>query len=298
MATRCRFENSTDIGVFSMLTNKYALTAIGGSMNFYSVFESELAETIPIVRASIAGTRIIGRMCAGADARTPPPPPRPACGLPARPELTPAARLPPGNKNGLLLPSTTTDQELLHMRNALPDEVVVQRVDERLSALGNCIACNDYVALVHTDIDKETEELIADVLGVEVFRQTIAGQVLVGSYCRFTNQGGMVHPMTSVEEQDELSSLLQVPLVAGTVNRGSDVVGAGMVVNDWCAMCGEDTTGTEISVIESIFKLRDAEPMSIVSVAEAPAWSVAPAERCVVRPQVGDMRASLIDDMA
>ena len=33
-----------------------------------------------------------------------------------------------------------------------------------------------------------------------------------------------VHPMTSVEEQDELSSLLQVPLVAGTVNRGSDVV--------------------------------------------------------------------------
>ena len=184
------------------------------------------------------------------------------------------------------------------MRNALPDEVVVQRVDERLSALGNCIACNDYVALVHTDIDKETEELIADVLGVEVFRQTIAGQVLVGSYCRFTNQGGMVHPMTSVEEQDELSSLLQVPLVAGTVNRGSDVVGAGMVVNDWCAMCGEDTTGTEISVIESIFKLRDAEPMSIVSVAEAPAWSAAPAERCVVRPQVGDMRASLIDDMA
>ena len=81
MATRCRFENSTDIGVFSVLTNKYALTAIGGSMNFYSVFESELAETIPIVRASIAGTRIIGRMCAGADAR--PRPPRPARGLPA-----------------------------------------------------------------------------------------------------------------------------------------------------------------------------------------------------------------------
>ena len=70
MATRCRFENSTDIGVFSMLTNKYALTAIGGSMNFYSVFESELAETIPIVRTSIAGTRIIGRMCAGASRRS------------------------------------------------------------------------------------------------------------------------------------------------------------------------------------------------------------------------------------
>ena len=86
MATRCRFENSTDIGVFSVLTNKYALTAIGGSMNFYSVFESELAETVPIVRTSIAGTRIIGRMCAGTWVLplrlwpiSTPPPPLPAC---------------------------------------------------------------------------------------------------------------------------------------------------------------------------------------------------------------------------
>ena len=44
------------------------------------------------------------------------------------------------------------------------------RIEERLSALGNVIACNDYVALVHPDIDRETEEIIADTLNVEVFR--------------------------------------------------------------------------------------------------------------------------------
>eukprot|EP00899_Mesostigma_viride_P025385 jgi/Mesvir1/6030/Mv00773-RA.1 len=240
-----QFENSSEIGVFARLTNSYALVAHGGSETFYSTFEAELADTIPVIKASVAGCRIIGRMCVG-------------------------------NKNGLLLPSTTTDQELLAIRNSLPDAVVVQRVEERLSALGNCIACNDYVSLVHTDLDRETEELISDVLGVEVFRQTIAGNVLVGSYCAFSNQGGLVHPKTSIEEMDELSSLLQVPLVAGTVNRGSDVIGAGLVVNDWCAFCGFDTTSTELSVIESIFKLRDAQPSAIVN----------------------EMRASLIDTMS
>eukprot|EP01116_Phalansterium_solitarium_P008856 TRINITY_DN22820_c0_g1_i1.p1 TRINITY_DN22820_c0_g1~~TRINITY_DN22820_c0_g1_i1.p1 ORF type:complete len:244 (-),score=58.82 TRINITY_DN22820_c0_g1_i1:311-1042(-) len=233
MAVRVQYSNSSEIGVFSKLTNSYCLLALGGDVNF-KVFETELADHIPVVYASVAGTAIVGRLTAG-------------------------------NKNGLLLPNTTTDQELLHIRNSLPDTVKVQRVEERLSALGNVIACNDYVALVHPDLDRETEEIIADVLGVEVFRQTVAGNVLVGSYCAFTNQGGLVHPKTSVEDQDELSSLLQVPLVAGTVNRGSEVIGAGLVVNDWAAFTGLDTTATEISVIESIFKLQDQASSSIIT---------------------------------
>lgn len=44
--------------------------------------------------------------------------------------------------------------EMMHIRNSLPDQVVVQRIDERLSALGNCISCNDYVALIHPDLDR------------------------------------------------------------------------------------------------------------------------------------------------
>ncbi|WVN89449.1 eukaryotic translation initiation factor 6 [Cryptococcus depauperatus CBS 7841] len=234
MAVRTQFENSTDIGVFSKLTNSYCLTALASSTNFYSVFESELADVIPIVHTTIGGTRIIGRLTAG-------------------------------NRHGLLVPSTTTDQELQHLRNSLPPSVAIQRVEERLSALGNVIACNDYVALVHPDIDRETEEIIADTLKVEVFRQTVAGNVLVGSYCALSNQGGLVHPKTSRSELDELSSLLQVPLVAGTVNRGSDVIGAGLVVNDWCAFTGLDTTATEVSVIEATFRLQGQTSAAVIN---------------------------------
>ncbi|OJD28701.1 eukaryotic translation initiation factor 6 [Diplodia corticola] len=224
MAVRAQFENSNEVGVFSTLTNSYALVAVGASENFYSVFEAELQDVVPICHATIAGTRIVGRLTAG-------------------------------NRKGLLVPTSTTDQELQHLRNSIPDAVKIQRIEERLSALGNVICCNDHVALVHPDIERETEEIVADVLGVEVFRQTVADNVLVGSYMSLSNQGGIVHPKTSIQDQDELSSLLQVPLVAGSVNRGSPVVGAGMVVNDWMAVTGLDTTATELSVIESVFRL-------------------------------------------
>ena len=137
MAQRAQFESSNDIGVFAKLTNKYCLTALGASQNFYSIFEAELAEHIPVVQTSIGGMRILGRLTVG-------------------------------NKNGLIVPSSTTDQELLHLRNALPEGVLIQRVEERLSALGNCIAANDHVALIHTELDRETEEIVQDVLGVEV----------------------------------------------------------------------------------------------------------------------------------
>lgn len=228
MATRARFENSNDIGVFAKLTNSYCLVSIGGSEGFYSVFETELADHIPVIHTSIAGTRIIGRLTVG-------------------------------NKNGLLVPSNTTDQELQHLRNSLPEKIKIQRLEEKLSALGNCVVANDHVALVHPDIDQETEDIIADVLGVEVFRQSVAGNSLVGSYCVISNQGALCHPKTSVEELEELSSLLQIPVTAGTVNRGSDVIGAGLLVNDWTGFCGLDTTSTELSVIESIFNLNDQQ---------------------------------------
>lgn len=131
-------------------------------------------------------------------------------------------------------------------------------------------------------------------MNVEVFRQTVASNVLVGSYSVLSNQGGLVHPKTSIQDQDELSSLLQVPLVvrqsfvsmlervyifiyfaynlfiqAGTVNRGSDVIAAGMVVNDWVSFCGMDTTSTELSVIESVFKLSECVPAAITSTMRA-----------------------------
>eukprot|EP00080_Pristionchus_pacificus_P013158 PDM73178.1 eif-6 [Pristionchus pacificus] len=123
MALRVDYEGSNDVGVFCNLTNSYCLVGVGATQNFYSLVEAELADVIPVVHTSVAATRIVGRVSVG-------------------------------NRKGLLVPNATTDQELQHIRNALPDEVKIRRVDERLSALGNVIVANDHVALVHADISK------------------------------------------------------------------------------------------------------------------------------------------------
>uniref|UniRef100_A0A914DQT8 Eukaryotic translation initiation factor 6 n=1 Tax=Acrobeloides nanus TaxID=290746 RepID=A0A914DQT8_9BILA len=234
MAIRCQFEASNEIGVFTNLTNSYCLVGIGSSENFYSVVEGELADVIPVVHCSISGTRIIGRTSVG-------------------------------NRHGLLVPSATTDQELQHLRNSLPDHVKIKRIDERLSALGNVITVNDHIALVHADISKDTEQALVDTLNVEVYRTSLGPHALVGSYAALSSNGALVAAKTPPETQRELASLLQVPVIAGTVNRGSELVGAGMVVNDWIAFTGLDTTSTELSVLESIFKLGDNVPTAITS---------------------------------
>lgn len=100
MALRVDYEGSNDVGVFCTLTNSYCLVGVGGTQNFYSILEAELSDLIPVVHTSIASTRIVGRLTVG-------------------------------NRHGLLVPNATTDQELQHLRNSLPDEVCGQEIENK-----------------------------------------------------------------------------------------------------------------------------------------------------------------------
>lgn len=222
MSHRIDFEGSSEIGAYVSLTNTYCLVGRSQANNVLKFLNENIA--IPIVETTINSIRSVGSQCRG-------------------------------NKHGLLVPHTITDQEIIHIRNSLPENVVVRRIEERLNALGNVVLCNDHVALIHADLDTYSEEIIKDVLNVPVYRQNIGHEPLVGTFGALNNQGILVHPLTDQDCQKELSEFLEVNVIAGTVNGGSQCVGGGLVVNDWTCIAGIRTTNIEMTVIESVFDL-------------------------------------------
>lgn len=222
MAHRISFENTSDIGAYTLLTNKYCLIGKSRSRNFYSNFQSVL--DIPLAETTLNTISVIGNLAVG-------------------------------NSHGLLLPETTNDQEMLHIRNLLPESVKIRRINERLNALGNVILCNDSIAIVHSDVKEENIEIIADTLKVEVIRHCIGKESLVGSFGKMNGQGLLVHPLCSKEDIEELSQILSLQVVAGTVNMGSAVISNGLAVNDWVLFVGSKSTSTEISVAEKVFMI-------------------------------------------
>lgn len=220
MTVKIDYNSNSNIGTYIKLTNSYCIVPTSLSKKVFLKIESELGKNFPIVLSNILDSKCQGRLI--------------AC-----------------NSKGILLPARTTIEEFTNIKNSVPDNIVVKYCDENLSALGNCVAANDFSAIISPDLSNKTEELISDTLGVEVDRLYVGPFSLVGTYLIFNNHKGFIHPNISYEEQDFFTELLQIPLRTATVNRGSDNLGSGIITNDWNSFCGQKTTQAELHIIDT-----------------------------------------------
>lgn len=154
------------------------------------------------------------------------------------------------NANGILVPYTTTDEELRILQQSA--EVPVDWIENKMTALGNIILVNDHGAICHPEFDRASREKIADVLAVEVVPGTIARLPIVGSNSIVTNKGAVVHPLATDDEIAMISQLLKVEVEVGTVNRGSPYTSLGVLANIDGMIAGSDTTGVELAHISQI----------------------------------------------
>jgi translation initiation factor 6 len=85
----------------------------------------------------------------------------------------------------------------------------------------------------------------------------IGSESLVGSYSVFSNHDGVITPKVTIEEINEIAGQMGVEVIAATVNKGNEIGGNGIVVNDWSLFCGWDTTALEVANLSRIFKIED-----------------------------------------
>jgi translation initiation factor 6 len=155
--------------------------------------------------------------------------------------------------NGILLPSTASDEELKIFKNA--SKLNVERLDSKLTAIGNLISANDKGAVVSSLINAETHNQIRDVLGVQVEAVSIAGFTQTGSMIVSTNQGAGVHPSATDQEIQAISEILEVDVEPATVNGGIPYLSSGIVANSKSIVVGGLTTGPELIILSRAFNI-------------------------------------------
>ena len=116
-----------------------------------------------------------------------------------------------GNKYGLLVPHIIHDEEIQLFQSKLPEDVKVHVAPENcFTSLGNIIACNDSVALVHPELSHEVIDLLETALKVKVHPITIGDCLLVDTVCQLTNEKGKVDSDIDVYVIHKLSQITGV----------------------------------------------------------------------------------------
>jgi translation initiation factor 6 len=216
---RYTFYKSPNIGVFVKANDSIILIPHG----FAETKSEKLAEFMQVkeVRASIAGTRLLGPMSVM-------------------------------NNNGILLPSIASDDEVESIRRATG--LKVDRATSRFTAIGNLVAANDNGALASPLLRGELDQQIQEVMGVPVQMMGIGGFVQTGSMISATNVGAGVTPRATEEEVGAVSEVLQVPADVVTVNGGMPFPSSGIVANSKCVVVGTLTSGPELIMMSRVFQ--------------------------------------------
>lgn len=217
MIARTNFEGDSNVGAYGIATDRFVF--VSPNISEKSLGDVERVFNLPLVQSTIATLDAVGLMSAA-------------------------------TSNGILVPYTTTDEELKILKKS--SEVNVDWIDDKMTALGNIIAANDNGAICHPDFSSKSIQKISDILGVEAVPFTIAKLPIVGANSVITNQGAVVHPLATSEEIDQLSQLLKVHVEVGTVNRGSPYTSLGVLANVDGMIAGSDTTGVELAHISQV----------------------------------------------
>lgn len=159
------------------------------------------------------------------------------------------------NKYGIIVPHIIREDELNNLKSYMNDSYNIGILKSIDNALGNLILCNDKGAIISSFLENYKTK-IEDILNVETVVYEFADFYLPGSISLANNYGCLIHPLSTDEEIEFISSILKVNEVdVSTVNRGIPYLSSGAIVNDKSGIFGSYCTGPEMMRITSVLCL-------------------------------------------
>jgi translation initiation factor 6 len=207
-----------NVGIFSFANEKLAVLPAGVSEKKLATYEQALG--VEAYGVGIADSRLVGIYAVG-------------------------------NSNSLLVPYITTEDELKMLESTGVNVVVVE---EKRTALGNIILCNDYGAVFDPRLKPTTMEAVENALKVPVATSTIGGLPQIGSLATASNKGVLANPIIRDSERKQIAKALNVEVHSGTVNSGVPYPRSGVVVNSKGAVVGANTLGAELIAVSNAFQ--------------------------------------------
>jgi translation initiation factor 6 len=198
------------VGLFGLACDRYAVVS--------PHFEGDDILSVPTLKTKMYGTNLVGMFCTG-------------------------------NSKGLLIPYFVTDGEYADIVSFMrPLGVEVARVEDRYTAVGNMIACNDKKAFISSSLTRDFKA-IEHALGVEAIPGDVAGHIEVGAYVYPTNRGFLAHPAAE-KQLGQLKEIFGVDGMLGTLNCGVPYVKSGIIANKNGYITGSKTTPIEMQRLE------------------------------------------------
>ncbi|TFF92108.1 translation initiation factor IF-6 [Candidatus Thorarchaeota archaeon] len=209
-----------NVGAFGIATDRFVFAS--PNMSEKSLDTLEKTFNLPLVQSTVATLDAVGIVAAA-------------------------------NSNGIILPYTTSDEELAQLKEHT--DINIGWIDSKMTALGNIVLANDHGAICHPDFDRKAREKMSDILDVEVVSGMVARLPIVGANSVANTEGAVVHPMATDQEIGLIAELLKVVVEVGTVNRGSPYIRLGVLANTDGMVAGSETTGVELAHISQVLGL-------------------------------------------
>ncbi len=213
---RLEIERSPWMGVFSSVNDRIALLSKSASNHVCRVYEDVL--DVEVKKISVCSTSIVGSLTAM-------------------------------NSKGIIVPDLASSEEKKVLESL---GLNVGYITTGPNAAGNILLVGEKKGLVGPNIAEETKDMIQNVMGVELIETSIANMEILGSVSTMSDNGLITSPKIMGYELDTITDFLSMRVELGTVNGGSEYVGAGIVSNSKGAIAGKSTTGMELGRIEEV----------------------------------------------